>query len=86
MFPLKCSIEEMNQFIDGSKFVTQGWMTFYWGKTIEEYARTPSPPLNESVTKEWLEYVKSKKINGVNSSDKTVTHQSRTRKAAPRRR
>lgn len=36
MFPLKCSLEEMNEFIEGSQEFTDGWVSFYWGKTAEE--------------------------------------------------
>lgn len=35
-FPLRCSIEELEQFIDGSRKHADGWVSFYWGKTIEE--------------------------------------------------
>jgi beta-glucosidase/6-phospho-beta-glucosidase/beta-galactosidase len=60
MFPIKCSLEEMDRFIDGSKAITQGWLSFYWGKTIEEYAAISSPTLSDLITKQWLEYIKSK--------------------------
>ncbi|MDR0522696.1 MAG: glycoside hydrolase family 5 protein [Planctomycetaceae bacterium] len=59
MFPLHCSIEEMDQFIAGSKPLSQGWISFYWGKTIEEYARTPSPSIADDTMKKWLEYLQS---------------------------
>ena len=36
MFPLSCAIPEMDQFIDGSKRLAHGWISFYWGKTVEE--------------------------------------------------
>ena len=58
MFPLKCSFEEIDQFIDGSKTVAQGWISFYWGKTIEEYAQEND--MGAAVMKQWLEYFKSK--------------------------
>lgn len=35
-FPLKCSKDEMSIFIDESKSVASGWISFYWGKTLEE--------------------------------------------------
>jgi hypothetical protein len=62
MFPIKCSIDEMNQFIDGSKSITQGWISFYWGKTIEEYGQISSPAFSDLIVKDWLEYFKSKQI------------------------
>lgn len=36
IFPLSCSIEETTAFIERSRTHTDGWMSFYWGKTIEE--------------------------------------------------
>ena len=58
MFPLQCSIEEMDQFIEGSKPITQGWLSFYWGKTIEEYAASSDLP--DQLIKAWLEYWQKK--------------------------
>ena len=63
MFPMKCGIGEMDRFIDGSKPITQGWISFYRGKTIEQYAQTPSPTVGEIITKKWLEYLKFKRPN-----------------------
>ena len=65
MFPIKCGIEEMDRFIDGSKPITQGWISFYWGKTIEDYAQIPSPTIGDLMVKKWLEYFKSKPIQGL---------------------
>ncbi len=61
MFPLKCSIPELNQFIDRSKPVTSGWVGFYWGKTIDEYAQESSD-LASAVKKSWLEYFRTKSM------------------------
>lgn len=36
IFPLKSSLEETMQFIEESKTYTDGWISFYWGKTIAE--------------------------------------------------
>ena len=63
LFPIKCSIEVMDKFIEGSRPITQGWISFYWGKTITEYALIESPSISEVITKEWLEYFKSKGID-----------------------
>ena len=32
-FPLSCSIEELEQFIEESRGVASGWIGFYWGQT-----------------------------------------------------
>jgi len=36
IFPLKSSIEETTEFIERSRPFTDGWISFYWGKTIRE--------------------------------------------------
>ena len=42
-FPLSCTIEEMNQFIDGGKDRVDGWISHYFGHTIEEHAGGAEP-------------------------------------------
>lgn len=59
MFPLACGIEELDRFIDGSREHAQGWIGFYWGRTIEEYSR-PGATIGEAITKAWLEYFRDK--------------------------
>ncbi|MBI3854367.1 MAG: cellulase family glycosylhydrolase, partial [Planctomycetes bacterium] len=36
-FPLACSVESFQKFLQGSRDTASGWIGFYWGKTIEEY-------------------------------------------------
>lgn len=55
MFPLSCSVAEMNQFIEGSRSLAAGWITFYWGKTIDEYKKENSGGV-DATTLHWLEY------------------------------
>jgi hypothetical protein len=55
MFPLSCSVTELNQFIDGSRPLATGWIGFYWGKTIAEYQRDKRA-IGEAMTLAWLEY------------------------------
>jgi hypothetical protein len=55
MFPLKCSLTEIDQFIDGSKGLATGWISFYWGKTIPEY-RQPKSTISDALMLDWLEY------------------------------
>jgi hypothetical protein len=55
MFPLNCSMEELGQFIDGSRKIASGWIGFYWGKTIEQYKQDTNDA-NSGVTAQWLEY------------------------------
>jgi hypothetical protein len=39
IFPLHASFEETEAFIQRSKSLADGWVSFYWGKTIEEYEK-----------------------------------------------
>lgn len=59
MFPLKCSLEELGAFIDGSRGLADGWVGFYWGRTIEDYARG-EPSVTGVITRAWLEYFKAR--------------------------
>jgi hypothetical protein len=58
MFPLKCSAEELETFIDGSRKIAEGWIGFYWGKTPEEYRR--SNTLTDALILRWLELFQKK--------------------------
>ena len=53
-FPLKCSTTELKEFIRNADYV-DGWIGFYWGKTIDEYS-DPNPSISEAITKNWLEF------------------------------
>ncbi len=61
MFPLECSVEELDQFVSGSrsKKLAVGWIGFYWGKTIAEY-RASQRDIGESMALGWLEYFAGK--------------------------
>lgn len=59
IFPLKCSEEELDVFIDASRTIADGWIGFYWGKTIEEYAEEDLD-LAGAITKNWLKYFRAK--------------------------
>ena len=57
IFPLKCSIDEAAQFIDASRDFADGWISFYWGDTIEENRR--GKELRHAIMAQWLEYFQS---------------------------
>ena len=59
MFPLSCSVAELDQFIEGSKTLATGWISFYWGKTIAEY-RQNKKDIGEAIMLDWLEYFAKK--------------------------
>ncbi|MHC4146208.1 MAG: cellulase family glycosylhydrolase, partial [Planctomycetota bacterium] len=54
MFPLKCSLEELDDFIASSRSTADGWIGFYWGKTLRECRR--SGTLADAITAAWLEF------------------------------
>lgn len=58
-FPLRCSLEELDAFIDASRQRVAGYIGFYWGKTIEEYSR-PGIDMPGAIMKKWLEYFRVK--------------------------
>jgi len=51
-FPLKCSTDELLQFVHSSNEVADGWISFYWGKPASEYDQTT---IAEAITVQWLE-------------------------------
>ena len=54
MFPLKCSIKEMDSFIKSSGDFTDGWISFYWGKTIAENEKAGD--IKGAIIAKWLQY------------------------------
>lgn len=51
-FPLKCSFEEMENFLEASRASAGGWISFYWGQTPAELARADKLP--EAIVGKWL--------------------------------
>ena len=43
IFPLGAGYEETEAFIERSRAHVDGWISFYWGKTIEEYEKAADP-------------------------------------------
>jgi len=48
----------MDRFIERSRPIAEGWISFYWGKTIEEYGEDNGLP--SAIMKQWLEYFRDK--------------------------
>ena len=57
-FPLSCSIEELDRFIDGSEDTSEGWISHYFGKTIEEHEAGET--LTDAIAAEFLAYWRDK--------------------------
>jgi hypothetical protein len=54
MFPLNCSQEELTEFIRESEARVDGWISFYWGRTIEELESAQEASIAEAVSARWL--------------------------------
>ena len=53
-FPLSCSLEEAGEFIEKSKSHVDGYISFYWGATIEESEKKNT--IGAAITAQWLKY------------------------------
>ncbi len=56
MFPLECSLEELDQFVVQSEKLVSGWIGFYWGKTAAEYEATKDPKPADGLLAAWIRY------------------------------
>ena len=54
LFPLEAGLEETAAFIEGSRKHAVGWISFYWGATIEE--NEAKGDLAGAITAQWLRY------------------------------
>lgn len=68
IFPLGCSIEEAGAFIDGSRKFCDGWISFYWGKTIEESEKAGD--LKGALVAKWLRYFRSQSPRAPKGAEK----------------
>jgi hypothetical protein len=60
MFPLACGLDEMDDFIRKSESIAEGWMGFFWGRTIGEYESLQEPSIAEAITARWLTYFRDR--------------------------
>jgi hypothetical protein len=57
-FPLSCSIDELDRFIDGSAGRVEGWISHYFGHTVAEHRAGAEP--SGTLVAEFLEYWRKK--------------------------
>jgi len=55
-FPLSCTLEEMDEFLKKSRLRAEGYISFYWGKTIDEYSKTAKTDITAALVLDWLRY------------------------------
>ena len=58
MFPLKCGIDELAEFVNQSAAHADGWVSFYWGTSADELRAKSNPTLGEAITASWLDEFK----------------------------
>lgn len=66
IFPLECGIDEAGEFIERSREFCDGWVSFYWGKTIAEHEAAGD--IKSAVVARWLRYFQAKS-SGINQGD-----------------
>jgi hypothetical protein len=57
-FPLSCPLEDMDAFLQQSRAQAEGYVSFYWGRTIDEYAHSKDKPAVAALMGAWLSYFK----------------------------
>jgi hypothetical protein len=57
-FPLSCSQEEFEQFIDKSRPDAAGWIGFFWGRTPDDLKDAKT--LGDAITRNWLLFFQKK--------------------------
>jgi hypothetical protein len=57
-FPLACSPDELEEFIEASRQHASGWLGFYWGQMPDELRQMPTIPA--ALTRGWLELFQRK--------------------------
>jgi hypothetical protein len=55
-FPLSCSIEEMDDFLKRSRSRAEGYVSFYWGRTIAELDAAKENKEVSALVSGWLKY------------------------------
>ncbi|HEX72324.1 MAG TPA: hypothetical protein ENN65_03310 [Candidatus Hydrogenedentes bacterium] len=50
--PLRCSLEELAEFIERSRSIADGWLGFFWGKDIA-YFTEAAKPLDDERFRDW---------------------------------
>jgi len=62
IFPLSCSIEELDEFLEQSSERVDGWISHYFGRTVEEHAAGAEPA--GELAAEFFEYWQEKGAGG----------------------
>ncbi|HPP51654.1 MAG TPA: cellulase family glycosylhydrolase [Thermoguttaceae bacterium] len=60
MFPLRCSVEELDAFVEGCRSIADGWIGFFWGQTPAQSGPQQENPFQAVLMRRWLEYFQRK--------------------------
>ncbi len=58
IFPLSCGMDELEQFMKKANSVAEGWVSFYWGKTADDYAREKDGGIAAAIKGAWIKRFK----------------------------
>ena len=51
---MNCSLPAFRGFLDRTRGIASGWISFYWGRTTAEYKR--SSKMEDAIMAAWLEF------------------------------
>jgi hypothetical protein len=68
IFPLGAGFEETEAFIERSRTHVDGWISFYWGRTPEEYENAGD--LKSAVVGAWLRRFQSRSPDAPGADEK----------------
>ena len=68
---MSASIEQTEEFINRSRTHVDGWVSFYWGKTIE--AHKAEGKLNEVLIGRWLQKLSAMSPNSVKDDSRWLS-------------
>lgn len=68
IYPLKAGPKETLDFIRQSRIHADGWISFYWGRTLEEM--TPASSLGEAIQADWLRRFREFSPTGLKEPDR----------------
>jgi hypothetical protein len=57
MFALNCGLPEFKEFLDASRAHAAGWISFYWGRTADEYRKDRDR--RGAALAAWLDFIKA---------------------------
>jgi hypothetical protein len=55
IFPISAGVKQTGEFIEASRTHVDGWISFYWGKSIEEYVKEGG--VKGRLISDWLTYL-----------------------------